>query len=214
MLLPRPALSWREVLAPARRLARAALSVARAADRRLGVALGALVFVIVVSTFVLRIGYELSGHHISSLEALYFTVETITTVGYGDFSFSHENPWLMAFAVCLMIAGALFVAVFFALLTNVIVSRRIEESLGRVRITGLAGHVLVIGLGTVGLQVVERLVAAGSDVVVVDKNEHNRHLGQARALGVPVVIADATSPRVLAAVRLRCGIVRGRSDQR
>ncbi|HEX3957159.1 MAG TPA: NAD-binding protein [Trebonia sp.] len=202
VLLPASALSWRAVLAPPQRLARAAASLTRAADRRLGIALGALVLVVLVSTAVLRIGYELSGHHISSLVALYFTVETITTVGYGDFSFSHENQWLIAFAVALMIAGALFVAVFFALLTNVIVSRRIEESLGRVRITGLTGHVLVIGLGTVGLQVVERLVAAGSDVVVVDKNEHNRHLGQARALGVPVVIADATQPRVLASVRL------------
>jgi len=182
--------------------ARAALFLARAMDRRVGLALGALVFVVVVSTAVLRAGYELSGHHISSLEALYFTVETITTVGYGDFSFSHENPWLMAFAVALMIAGALFVAVFFALLTNMIVSRRLEESLGRVRITGLRDHVLVIGLGRVGLQVLERLVAAGSQVIVVEKDEHNRHLGQARALGVPVVIADATQPRVLASVRL------------
>ena len=57
------------------------------------------------------------------------------------------------FAVCLMVAGALFVAIFFALVTNVIVSRRIEESLGRQKITGLRGHVLVIGLGTVGLEV-------------------------------------------------------------
>ncbi|HUN32704.1 MAG TPA: NAD-binding protein [Trebonia sp.] len=202
VVLEEPALSWRSVLSPARVLPRAALLLARAMDRRVALALGALVFVVVVSTAVLRAGYELSGHHISSLEALYFTVETITTVGYGDFSFSHENPWLMAFAVALMIAGALFVAVFFALLTNMIVSRRLEESLGRVRITGLRDHVLVIGLGRVGLQVLERLVAAGSHVIVVEKDEHNRHLGQARALGVPVVIADATQPRVLASVRL------------
>ena len=42
----------------------------------------------------------------------------------------------MAGAICLMLAGALFVAVFFALLTNIVVSRRISESLGRQRITG------------------------------------------------------------------------------
>jgi Trk K+ transport system NAD-binding subunit len=203
VLLEQPAPSWRAALSPARALPQAALSLARAIDRRVALALGALVFVVVASTSVLRAGYELSGHHISSLEALYFTVETITTVGYGDFSFSHENPWLIAFAVALMITGALFVAVFFALLTNMIVSRRLEESLGRVRITGLRDHVLVIGLGRVGLQVLERLVAAGSHVIVVEKDEHNRHLGQARALGVPVVIADATQPRVLASVRLR-----------
>jgi len=60
----------------------------------------------------------------------------------------------------------------------------------------------VIGLGSVGLRVVEQLAAAGSEIVVVEKDEHNRHLGQARALGVPVVIADATLPQVLESVRL------------
>jgi Trk K+ transport system NAD-binding subunit len=108
----------------------------------------------------------------------------------------------MACAVGLMLAGALFVAVFFALLTNVLVSRRIEESLGRQRITGLSGHVLVIGLGAVGMGVVKQLAAAGRDIVVVEKSEHNRHLGQLRALGVPVVIADATLPETLESVRL------------
>lgn len=106
------------------------------------------------------------------------------------------------FAVCLMLTGALFVAVFFALATNVLVSRRIKESLGRQKITALRGHVLVIGLGTVGLRVVQELHAAGSDVVVIEKNEHNRHLGQVRALGVPTLIADATQPEVLRSARL------------
>ena len=106
------------------------------------------------------------------------------------------------FAVLLMMAGALFVAVFFALVTNMLVSRRIEESLGRQKITVLRDHVLVIGLGTVGLRVVRQLRDAGRDVVVVEMDEHNRHLGQLRALGVPVLIADATLPEVLASARL------------
>ncbi len=173
-----------------------------AADRRLVLALTALFAVLAASTVVLRLAYLTAAGHLSVLDAAYFTVETITTVGYGDYSFRGQNPWLMAGAICLMLAGALFVAVFFALLTNVIVGRRIEESLGRQRITGLSGHVLVIGLGSVGLQVVEQLAAAGSEIVVVEKNEHNRHLGQARALGIPVVIADATLPQVLESVRL------------
>ncbi|MGD0064893.1 MAG: NAD-binding protein [Streptosporangiaceae bacterium] len=179
------------------------MSLLHAADRRLMLAMAALVAVLTASTVVLRLAYQLtSTQHLSVLEALYFTVETITTVGYGDFSFRGQAPWLMASAICLMLAGALFVAVFFALLTNVLVSRRIEESLGRQRITGLSGHVLVIGLGAVGMKVVQQLAAAGRDIVVVEKSEHNRHLGQLRALGVPVVIADATLPETLEAVRL------------
>jgi Trk K+ transport system NAD-binding subunit len=181
-----------------------ALSLARAADRRLAVALCALLAVLVTATMVLRLTYRYAGpgHHISLLDSVYFTVETVTTVGYGDFTFRGEPPWLLVFAIALMISGALFVAVFFALLTNVLVSRRIEESFGRRKITGLRGHVLVIGLGTVGWRVVQQLHAAGREVVVVEQNEQNRHLGQVRALGVPIVIADATVPEVLASVRL------------
>jgi len=181
-----------------------ALSLLRAADRRLAIALGALVAVLIAATLILRFTYHLAGpgHHISLLDALYFTVETVTTVGYGDYTFRGEPSWLVVFAVLLMMAGALFVAVFFALLTNAVVSRRIEESLGRQKITALRGHVLVIGLGTVGLRVVQQLHAAGREVVVVEMDEHNRHLGQVRALGVPVVIADATLPEVLRSVRL------------
>jgi Trk K+ transport system NAD-binding subunit len=193
---------------PARRLPHAlrdlAVSLAHATDRRIAIALGALLTVLVTATLVLRFTYQYAGpgHRISLIDAVYFTVETVTTVGYGDFSFRNEPDWLVVFAVVLMMAGALFVAVFFALVTNMLVSRRIEESLGRQKITALRDHVLVIGLGTVGLRVVRRLREAGRDVVVIEKDERNRHLGQLRALGVPVMIADATLPETLASARL------------
>ena len=179
-----------------------AVSLLNAADRRLVIALFALFTVVIGSTVILRMAFRLAGHHIPLLDAAYFTVETVTTVGYGDFSFRNQSPWLMGGAIVLMLLGALFVAVFFAMLTNMLVSRRIEESLGRRRITGRRGHVLVIGLGAVGMQAASRLVAAGSDVVVVEKHDGNRHLSQARALGVPVVIADATLPETLESVSL------------
>jgi Trk K+ transport system NAD-binding subunit len=180
-----------------------AVSLLHAVDRRLALALCALFAVLTASTVILRLAFQLpGGARLPLLNAAYFTVETVTTVGYGDYSFHDQRPWLMAGAICLMLLGALFVAVFFAMLTNMLVSRRIEESLGRRRITGLRGHVLVIGLGSVGMQAAARLVAAGSDVVVVEKNDGNRHLAQARALGVPVVIADATLPETLESVSL------------
>jgi len=188
----------------ARGLRQLVMSFIEAADRRLLVALGTLFALLIASTTVLGLTYHLrSGRPISLLNAAYFTVETVTTVGYGDFSFRNQPPLLVAAAIGLMLASALFVAVFFSLLTNALVSLRIEESLGRRRVTGLSGHVVVIGLGSVGMQVVLRLTAAGRRVVVVEKDEHNRRLGQVRALGVPVVIADATLPQTLESVSLR-----------
>ena len=181
-----------------------AVSLARATDRRMAIALCALLMVLVTATLVLRFTYQLAGpgHRMSLLDAVYFTVETVTTVGYGDYTFRGEPAWLIVFAILLMMTGALFVAVFFALVTNMLVSRRIEESLGLQKITALRGHVLVIGLGTVGLRVARQLHDAGREVVVIEKDVRNRHLGQLRALRIPVMIADATQPEILASARL------------
>ena len=79
-----------------------------------------------------------------------------------------------------MVVGAMLATLFFALLTNLLVSRRIEETLGRRRVTGLSGHVVVIGLGSVGVRVVQQLRAAGTDVVVVERDENSRYLAQVR----------------------------------
>ncbi len=79
---------------------------------------------------------------------------------HGDFSFRNQSPWLMIGAIVLMLLGALFVAVFFAMLTDMwsAVASRNRWAAGR--ITGLRGHVLVIGLGSVGMQVLSGLAAA------------------------------------------------------
>lgn len=174
-----------------------------AADRRLLLPFAGLFTLVAVSTVVLRLGYRGDGGRgMTIIDALYFNVETVTTIGYGDFSFHDQPAWLRVYAIGLMIGGTMLVAVFIAMLTNLLVSRRIEEALGRGRMTGLRGHVVVIGLGSVGAQVAERLVAEQARVVVVEQNQDNRYLAQMRALGVPVVIADATQPQALRAVNL------------
>jgi Trk K+ transport system NAD-binding subunit len=179
-------------------------SLADAADRRLAVALGALLLLAATAITVLRFGYEEpDGTRMTLVDALYFTVETIGTVGYGDFYFRDQPGWLRLFAVALMIIGALLATLFFALLTNALVTIRIEEALGSRRLRRMAGHVVVIGLGSIGLRVVDRLTATGTEVVVIDSDEHNRYLAQIRAAGVPVVVADATLPQTLQRVHLR-----------
>jgi Trk K+ transport system NAD-binding subunit len=186
-----------------RRLRHLVASVVNAADRRLAMTLAGLFGLVLVASTVLQFGYrEPNGARMSPVDAVYFTVETIATIGYGDFSFREQATWLRIFAIGLMVIGAMLATVFFALLTNLLVSRRIEESLGRRRLTGLAGHVVVIGLGSIGLRVVERLRAEDCDVVVVDSNDDNRYFAQLRAVGVPVVIADATLPQTLSMVNI------------
>jgi Trk K+ transport system NAD-binding subunit len=54
------------------------------------------------------------------------------------------------------------------------------------------GHVIVAGLGNVGRRVLEQLSDLGVRVVGLDHDENARGVAQARALGVPVVIGQAT----------------------
>src|SRR6201999_3949577 len=104
--------------------------------------------------------------------------------------------------VLLMVIGFTLVTVTYALLTSLLVSRRIEQSLGRQQVHGMRDHVIVVGLGSVGLRVVEGLVAAGHPVAVLERDEHNRYLAQARALNVPVILADSTLTGSLATANL------------
>lgn len=163
-------------------------------NRALAVVAAALLVLILVATTLLRLAYvpRGPGSHLGFLSSLYFTIETVATVGYGDYTFSQQSPWLMACGILLIVSGVALVSTAFALFTNILVSRRIERSLGRRQVPGMVNHVVVIGLGSVGISVVRGLVAEGESVVVIERDDDNRYLAQARALGVPVVIADAT----------------------
>ncbi len=173
-------------------------SLAAEADRPLRVVIGVLVLVVLVSVGVLMAAYvKPDGSRMTIVDAAYFVVETIATVGYGDFSFAEQETWLRVYAIGLMGFGAVLTAVAFALVTQLLVSQRIERSFGERRVGAMRGHVVVTGLGTVGMAVVDELVAAGRRVVVIDREESGRHLPRLRALGVPFVTGDATDTAVL-----------------
>ena len=173
-------------------------------SRGLVFALAGLAVLLVVAIAVIHFWYvDPVGHgHLDVLTSTYFTVETVATVGFGDYSFAAQNTGMQVFAIALIVLGVTLVTTAFALFTNVLVSRRIEQSLGRRRVPGMAGHVVVIGLGSVGIRVVEGLLAQGRRVVVVEHDDNNRYLARARALDVPVVIGDATQRQTHAMVNL------------
>jgi Trk K+ transport system NAD-binding subunit len=187
--------------ARAMRLTRAILETA---DKPLRIALALGIVLLVISSVVLHFAYHPSGagSELSLLKAVYFTVETVATVGYGDYSFSRQPTGMVVFGIALIIAGTTLVTTLFALLTNALVSRRIAQSLGRGRIPGMRGHVVIVGLGAVGMKVLEGLLAEGQEVVVIERTDRNEYLAQARAMEVPVVIGDATMAGTLEAVNL------------
>ncbi|MHA3705022.1 NAD-binding protein [Jatrophihabitans sp. YIM 134969] len=189
------AAAWRRALAWPRLLW-------EGSDRPLRYSLLGILVVELVSVIVLMTSYREQGRGMGAVDAVYFTTETITGVGFGDFSFSEQHLWLRLWAIALMLVGAATVTLVYAFLTNVLISRRIAESQGRRTVTGMTGHVVVIGLGAVGSTVVAGLRAAGRDVVVLDRDDQNRFLGRIREWKVPVVIGDSTLEQGLRAANV------------
>jgi Trk K+ transport system NAD-binding subunit len=163
-------------------------------------ALAASLTLLAGSTILLRFNYQ--HPRMSWVDALYFTVETITTTGYGDFSFGHQVMWLRLFAALLMFGGATTIALLVAFIADVLLSRRFVFASARPRARHLRNHIVVVGLSGLGIRVVADLVSAGYDVAIIEINEENRFLSAARELDVPVIIGDATLVQTLEAARV------------
>ena len=164
-------------------------------------AIAAALLLLVGSTILLRFAYQ-RPPGMTWIDALYFTTETIATVGYGDFSFVHQQTWLRLFAIMLMFAGVLVTAVLVAFVADLLLSRRFAYSAGRRRARHLRNHVIVVGLGSFGIRVVTDLTAAGHDVAVIERDPNNRFLSTADELDVPVIFGDATLRRTLESARV------------
>ncbi|HKI41804.1 MAG TPA: NAD-binding protein [Mycobacterium sp.] len=186
--------SWR------RRVFDAARALRDEVNPMLFPSLGIALAVIAVSTVVIRLAYR--DRRMGWVDALYFTSETVTTVGYGDFSFANQPTWLRLFSVMLMFTGVAITAVLVAFLADLLLSRRFVQTAGLRRARHLRNHVVVVGLGSFGIRVVGDLTAAGYDVAVIERDENSRFLSSAAELDVPVIFGDATLRQTLESARV------------
>lgn len=192
---PRPT-ETRSRRPPLRRVLDAARGLRDDVNPMFARALLAAACLLIGSTVVLRFCYQ-PHPKMTWLDALYFSTETIATVGYGDFSFLHQPTWLRLFSIMLMFAGVTTTALLVAFIADLLLSRRFAHSAGRRRARHLRNHVIVVGLGSFGSRVVADLTAAGYEVAVVERDENNRFLSAAADLDVPVIFGDATLRQTL-----------------
>jgi Trk K+ transport system NAD-binding subunit len=162
---------------------------------------GATLMVLITATFVLRFGYR-PPPKMGWVDAFYFTVETMTTTGYGDFSFVNQPTWLRTFSTLLMFSGVTTTALLVSFVADVLLSRRFVFASARPRVGLLRNHIVVVGLSGLGMRVVQDLAGAGYDVAVIERDEENRFLSAVRDLDVPVIFGDATLRQTLQAARV------------
>ena len=164
-------------------------------------ALAVAMTLLLASTVLLRFSYR-QAPGMSWIDALYFSTETIATVGYGDFSFMHQPIWLRIWGIGLMFAGVTTTAIVVAFIADLLLSRRLAQSAGRRKVRHLHRPIIVVGLGSFGIRVVSDLTAAGYDVAVIERDENNRFLSTAARLDVPVIFGDATLRETLESARI------------
>jgi len=166
--------------------------------RRIRVAISGLLLVTVIGT----VGYKILGF--SWLEAVFQTVMTVTTVGFGL-----VRPLSKAgevFTLFLMVIGVGMALYNLGVLFEALTEGHLRDLLGRRRmdrrIAALRGHVIVAGHGRVGRSAKDHLLATGHEVVVVDVDpERCEHLD------MPYVVGDVTRDSVLR----QAGIERART---
>jgi voltage-gated potassium channel len=75
--------------------------------------------------------------------------------------------------------------------------RRGEREWMKVMASTFRGHVVVCGLGHLGLRVAEELVRRGSEVVAIEREKQGRFVPSAQEMKIPIFFADMRDDRVL-----------------
>jgi len=132
----------------------------------------------------------------SPLDALYFVVTTMATVGYGDINLQNASPGLKLYGIVLMLCGAALLATVYAIIADRVLAARVEHLLGHRRVN-LRDHTIVVGLGKVGYRVAVELHDLGVQVVGVEAVPDSDNVSSARSL-FPVVVGDASRASILA----------------
>ena len=161
------------------------------------------------------VGIALSGHwfdreglrdnidgHINFTDVLYFTMITVTTVGYGDIVPVTDSARL--FDTFVVTPIRLFVwLIFLGTAYDFLLRRTWQRWRMRVIQRQLTGHVVIAGYGTSGTEALRELIRRNVDpatIVVIDRNRDA--LDHAEECGAVVLDGDATRDQTLEIARI------------
>jgi voltage-gated potassium channel len=157
---------------------------------------------LIVMPFLI-IGFGTAGFMVlqgfSFVEALYMTIITLSTVGFGEVKPLDQTG--RVFTIVLILAGATFVAYQLTYFSQLMLDMDLLDLYRRRRLKKqleqLKGHYIVCGFGQMGQIIVNELVKSKIPVVVVDNDESA--LARLREKGILHLNGDATEEENLIA---------------
>lgn len=172
--------------------------------RRIGVAVG-LIMVVAVVLWFHREGLRDNSHPgrpMGFADVFYYTVVTLTTVGYGDIIPVTRDARLFN-AICLTPIRVVLWALFLGTAYELILQQYRERvQMGRLQ-ERLSGHTVVCGFGVKGRAIVEELLAHGhrrDEIVVIDPDQESAE--DAAAKGFVALRGDASTEAILRAAAI------------
>ncbi|MEM9420751.1 MAG: potassium channel protein [Planctomycetota bacterium] len=157
--------------------------------RNVAHALLALVIVLMIGTG----GFTLLEEQWTPWDAFFFTLITITTVGYGDYGLDMKGEM---FALVLLLTGIAVTTYAFGQVVQLAVTSRAAWRRKMLKtIENMSDHYIVCGVGRVGRAVCERFEESGIPLVVIDEDE--ARCEWARAHGHLAIEGNATIDETL-----------------
>ncbi len=128
----------------------------------------------------------------SVADSLYVTVQTLTTVGYGDLT--PRNGTGRLFAIVVMLTGVGGVALAISTIVQSVVQSELVATFGQRRrsrrMSKLSNHFIICGSGRVGSHLVRDLLLTNESFVVIEQDQPRANEFAQR--GVSVLVGDAT----------------------
>jgi len=138
------------------------VSGARKSQTYLPIIMAILLLFAAISTVVFSTQLNLSF-----VDAIYFTVTTMVTIGDANVNMGPAPPWLKLYQCLVMLNGGALLGVSFSYLASLATAERLEVTMAR-QAERMRGHIIVVGLGNVGYRVTQAMADLGMDMVVVD----------------------------------------------
>ncbi|MEW5993509.1 MAG: potassium channel protein [Candidatus Zixiibacteriota bacterium] len=154
------------------------------------------ILVMLLIVFTGTVGFMVL-ERMAPLDAVYMTVITLSTVGYGEVKPLHPEGRL--FAIFIIVFGVAMAGFTASVIGQIVVEGQFKEMLGRRKMEGrirkMSGHYIIAGYGRVGRQVAAEFKNRKVPFLVIEKDE--KETARLFNEGVPFLQGEATDDDVL-----------------